>query len=189
MNDSDPLEIRLRDLGGLDIRMRYLVAGQPTFATDVACAGHVYPPAVDIYDQERALLAFTGGTLQGNSGCDKGMGEEGEEIARDYLEKEGFKIVATNVEYKTGEIDIIARRGKELHFVEVKARGAGGMLTPLESITEKKKKRMRRTAEWFLADPRNNIKNLDQMACFFSVIGITYSDGPIQIECVLDAFI
>lgn len=126
--------------------------------------------------------------MQGNLKDNKGLGEKGEELARNYLKGEGFKIVATNVRYKTGEIDIVASRDKELHFIEVKARDSEGVVSSLESITAQKRDRIRRTAEWYLSDSRNDIKKYNTLPCYFSVIGITYTGGVPQIECILDAF-
>ncbi len=49
------------------------------------------------------------------------VGKTGEDTACKYLKKHGFTIVERNYWQKWGEIDIIARKGKWLHFVEVKA--------------------------------------------------------------------
>lgn len=128
------------------------------------------------------------GSMQENSRKNKDLGDEGEELAARHLVREGFSIVARNVRYRTGEIDIVARRGKELHFVEVRTRTDPSFVSPLESITEEKQHRIRRTAEWYLSDSRNGFNDNDLPCCCFSVIGIDYSDGEPRIECVLDAF-
>lgn len=130
-----------------------------------------------------------GGHLQGHSRENKDIGDEGEGLAVAYLIEHGFKIVDRNVRYKTGEIDIVARRGKGLHFIEVKSRNDPTLVPPLESITEAKKSRMRRTAEWFLLDSRNNFKDNKLPPCYFGVIGIDFINGVPEIECVLDAFV
>ncbi len=49
------------------------------------------------------------------------IGRVGEDIAVKYLEKKGFEIIEQNYRKKYGEIDIIARKGKILHFIEVKS--------------------------------------------------------------------
>ena len=51
----------------------------------------------------------------------KQVGALGEKVAGEYLRRQGMKIVARNVTRKTGEIDVVAREGKTLHFVEVKS--------------------------------------------------------------------
>lgn len=48
------------------------------------------------------------------------IGQIGEDIAVKYLENKGFEIIDRNYLKKCGEIDIVAQRGKILHFIEVK---------------------------------------------------------------------
>lgn len=51
----------------------------------------------------------------------KQLGNLGEEMAAKYLKKQGYKILDRNFRYKSyGEIDIIAKRREDLHFIEVK---------------------------------------------------------------------
>ncbi len=49
------------------------------------------------------------------------IGQIGEDCACEYLRKEGYKIIDRNYNRKWGELDIVAKKGKKLHFVEVKA--------------------------------------------------------------------
>ncbi len=83
-------------------------------------------------------------------------GKLGEDIAAEYLKKQGFGIIARNIRQKGGEIDIICRdRDGTLVFVEVKAlRGAGDPvagLVPEDHMTAAKFRRVRRTCELLLA--------------------------------------
>ena len=57
-------------------------------------------------------------------------GKIGEEIAKDYLEKKGYKIIEQNYKTKYGETDIIANCGKELVFVEVRTKIGENFGTP-----------------------------------------------------------
>jgi putative endonuclease len=52
----------------------------------------------------------------------KQLGDKGESLVGDYLEKEGFRIIARNYRKRSGEIDLIALRDDLVVFVEVKAR-------------------------------------------------------------------
>lgn len=129
-----------------------------------------------------------GDCLQGETD-NKTLGVSGEDMAAQYLVRQGFEIIARNVSYKTGEIDIVAMRGGELHFIEVRTRSDPTFLPPLETITEEKRRRIHRTAEWYLSDPRNNFKDSKLPICYFSVIGIDFAHGTPRIECIFDAFV
>ena len=67
------------------------------------------------------------------------VGKQGEEIAKNYLIKNGYKIIDTNVRFsRFCEIDIIAYDKKSLVFVEVKTRSTTNYGHPFESINPKK---------------------------------------------------
>jgi putative endonuclease len=78
-------------------------------------------------------------------------GALGEQAAVDYLRQNGFMIVERNYRIGRSEVDIIASRYDELHFVEVKTRKFGTMTTPEEAITEQKMRAMRRAASAYMA--------------------------------------
>ena len=66
------------------------------------------------------------------------VGKIGEEIARDYLQKKGYKILEQNYRTKFGEIDLVAKDGKELVFVEVRTKTGEDFGTPEESLNYRK---------------------------------------------------
>jgi putative endonuclease len=74
------------------------------------------------------------------------LGKYGEDSAAQFLANRGYQIIERNYRCPLGEIDIIARDGKWLVFVEVKTRSGGGYGHPFESITKEKLGRMRRLA-------------------------------------------
>ena len=66
----------------------------------------------------------------------------------------GYRILGTNVWIGGNELDLVVRRGRRLAFVEVKAKGGAGRGDPLEMVTAEKQRRLRRTAEaWLAAHP------------------------------------
>lgn len=72
------------------------------------------------------------------------VGQNGEEIARKYLEKQGYKILETNRRFsKLSEVDIIAQDKNTLVFVEVKTRKTDSCGHPLEAITRSKYQHLR----------------------------------------------
>jgi len=69
----------------------------------------------------------------------KEVGAKGEEIAQQYLKKEGYEIIETNKRFsRFCEIDIIAKHKDTLVFVEVKTRSSDFCGSPLEAITKTK---------------------------------------------------
>jgi putative endonuclease len=74
------------------------------------------------------------------------LGRLGEELAATYLEKRGMQIVARNWRCQHGEIDIVARDGRDTVFVEVKTRRTDAFGHPFEAITQRKLGRLRRLA-------------------------------------------
>ncbi len=83
----------------------------------------------------------------------------GEDIAADYLSKNGFSIIARNFKTQNGEVDIIAidtsEKEKTLSFVEVKTRISTQYGTPLEAIVPWKLAAIIRTAQYYKATHSN----------------------------------
>ena len=69
-------------------------------------------------------------------------GRRGEEIAKEYLEKKGYKIVERNYKTKYAEIDLVARRKNELIFIEVRTKIGENFGSPEETIDRKKLKKL-----------------------------------------------
>jgi putative endonuclease len=80
----------------------------------------------------------------------KVTGAQGEAVAAAYLRRNGYLILATNWRCRLGEIDIIARDGPVLVFVEVRARRSTRLGTPEESVTATKQRRLVDLAQTYL---------------------------------------
>ncbi|HEU0021202.1 MAG TPA: YraN family protein [Dehalococcoidia bacterium] len=78
------------------------------------------------------------------------LGNWGEEIAYRMLQGKGYAILNTNYRCRWGEIDIVAREGDELVFVEVRTRSSPEYGTPEESVTRAKVRRLVATAQDYL---------------------------------------
>lgn len=78
------------------------------------------------------------------------LGKEGEKLAEEYLLKKGYEILHRNWRYSFYEIDIIARRNKLLHIIEVKTLSASSPGYPEDSVTKRKFKRLLLAADEFL---------------------------------------
>ncbi len=83
------------------------------------------------------------------------IGALGERAAVDFLRSKGFYIREQNWRNGRYEIDIIAEKWGEIHFVEVKTRKAGGWSTPEQAITREKFESLRRAASAYLALTRH----------------------------------
>ena len=87
-------------------------------------------------------------------------GEVGEHIACRLLQNKGYTVIERNYTKKWGEIDIIARKGRVLHFFEVKSQivsdfdDPSGGLRPEENLHARKVARLRRTIGTYLAEHR-----------------------------------
>ena len=84
------------------------------------------------------------------------LGRAGEELAAEYLRKEGFFIAARNYRSQRGEIDIIAESRNLILFVEVKLRSADAGYFPREAVTKTKQKRILHAANNYIYRSKNH---------------------------------
>jgi putative endonuclease len=114
----------------------------------------------------------------------KQEGSQGENKANEYLINLGYKIIKTNFTFgKVGEIDIIAKDGDTLVFVEVRKRLNNKYGKPEESLTPKKRNKIRKTAEAYLY-----INKIENIECRFDFIGIEQKNNEIIINHIKNAF-
>ena len=78
------------------------------------------------------------------------LGDIGENIACEFLERRGFKIVERNYLRKWGEIDIVARKGEMIRFIEVKSVKHETSYRPEENMHPWKLKRLGRTIQTYM---------------------------------------
>lgn len=76
-------------------------------------------------------------------------GAEYEQKAVRYLETLGYQVIERNFRCKSGEIDVIAKDGEYLVFIEVKYRSDAGMGEPLEAVDLKKQQKISRAASYY----------------------------------------
>ena len=80
----------------------------------------------------------------------KKLGNIGEDISFNYLEKLNYKVLKRNFRCRQGEIDIIAKEGEEYVFVEVKTRSQFCFGRPREAVNQVKQKHMYKAARYYL---------------------------------------
>jgi putative endonuclease len=112
------------------------------------------------------------------------VGRRGEDLAADYLIKQGFMVVERNYRCRWGEIDIICRQGALLIFVEVRSKSTDRYGTPEESITGVKISRIRKTALEYL----NNHPEVGPVKLRFDFVAITFKDQQGSINHIKGAF-
>lgn len=115
-----------------------------------------------------------------------GLGAEGERVAKAYLQTKGFRILHENYSTPLGEIDLIAKEGGVVVFVEVKARTSGEFGPPQASVTLAKQRQIVKVARLYLQRER-----LAEVACRFDVVAVTFAGGQARQPNVLlirDAF-
>ena len=117
---------------------------------------------------------------QGNN---RRTGTQFESVIQRFLSERGYKILERNYHGRAGEIDLIARDGETLVFVEVKMRGSGDFGSGLESIDSRKRNRMAATALEYLSLLER------EEECRFDVVTIQkQKTGTIHIEHYPNAF-
>ena len=93
----------------------------------------------------------------------KESGDFGETVARAFLEGKGYQIVAQNYRFMRREIDIIARNGEYIVFIEVKTRTNTKFGTPAQSVSPGKQRHIISTAKGWLL---NNMDRINLQARF-----------------------
>ncbi len=103
----------------------------------------------------------------------KELGRIGEYTAQRFLEKEGYRITATNYAVPFGEIDIVCQKNEEIIFVEVKTRLSKIWGNGAEAVTKNKQANIRRVAQWYLSVEKPSYMNVR-----FDVIEIELNHLP-----------
>src|SRR5919202_1195203 len=111
------------------------------------------------------------------------LGKSGEDLACRELERRGYAILARRYRRKGGEVDIVARDGPTLVFIEVKARDGSSFGEPPEAVTALKRLRMARLATDYIMR-----QHLREGPCRFDVVSIQFDGGRPVVEIFQNAF-
>lgn len=106
-------------------------------------------------------------------------GSRNEELAASFLARRGYVVIERNYKTKLGELDLVARQGRTLVFVEVRSRATDQFGSALEAVGWGKQRRVSRMAKLYLAARRPRFDD-----CRFDVVAITGD----RIELVKDAW-
>ena len=101
------------------------------------------------------------------------LGQLGERLAADHLERLGYEIVARNHRTRHGEIDLVAADARTLVIAEVKTRRGSG--SPWEALDERKRRQVRQMGRAYLTEvegrPRRDDVRFDAIGITFDVAG------------------
>lgn len=109
----------------------------------------------------------------------------GERLAAQYLKEQGYQILEHNYRLRTGEIDLIAKEGERIVFVEVKTRRTLKFGVPQAAVTLAKQKQISKIALSYL-----QTHDMLDMPCRFDVVAIFLSSKstPDKLEHIQNAF-
>ncbi|MHC1743751.1 MAG: YraN family protein [Syntrophobacteraceae bacterium] len=110
-------------------------------------------------------------------------GRKGEDIAAAFLKEQGLELLEQNVRCAIGEIDLVAKDGRTLVFVEVRSRSGSRFGLPQESISPAKQRRLTQLAKWYLQRHR-----LEDRPARFDVIAIRWVLEEPDITWIPNAF-
>lgn len=111
-------------------------------------------------------------------------GKRAEDLALQYLQSQGLKLIARNWLTSFGEIDLIMRNEHILCFIEVRYRSSEQWGSPQETVTYTKRQKLIKTALLFLQKNTQFTMN----ACQFDIVAITGSLDKPNIHWLTNAF-
>ena len=101
----------------------------------------------------------------------RSTGIKGEDEAARFLTRSGYAILDRNVRTRAGEIDLVAREGKTLVFVEVKTRRDTEGDPPQAAVDTRKQNRLGKLAHGYL-----KLKHIRETPCRFDVVSVIFND-------------
>ncbi|UJH68710.1 YraN family protein [Allomuricauda sp. SCSIO 65647] len=110
------------------------------------------------------------------------FGKLGEQLAVDFLIRNGYQILRRNYRYLKGELDIVAKKDAVLSIVEVKSRSSDFIETIAETVNQKKIKLIVATADAFVTE------NNREEEVRFDIITILKKGTEYELEHIEDAF-
>lgn len=110
------------------------------------------------------------------------LGIFGENLAANYLNKNGYQIIERNFRFKKNEIDIIAMKDNTLVICEVKTRETAQIGEPYKAVTRKKQKQIITVSDYYV-----KLKNL-WIDVQFDIISIVHNSFHTKLEHIPNAF-
>jgi putative endonuclease len=104
------------------------------------------------------------------------VGNQGEDVARSWLESRGYRYITRNWRCQAGELDLVMRQGEVIVFVEVKARHGSSAGRASESVSRTQSRRILNAAEWYM----QSHPDTEDMVWRCDILAITWfpNDSP-----------
>jgi len=109
-------------------------------------------------------------------------GKKGEELARGYLEENGFTILHVHWQHGHKELDIVAERGQILHVVEVRSRTEPYLVEPCQTVQYVKQRNVMAAARAYI------YKHRIEKEVQFDIVSVVYGLQDVEIEYIPNAF-
>ena len=110
-------------------------------------------------------------------------GKQGEALAVEFLEKNGYRVLENNFRCRYGELDIVAIDGEIIAFVEVKTKTNNRFGPPKLAVDLRKQRQLSKTAMMYLTQ-----KRLNDCPARFDVVGISIMEDKTEVELIRNAF-
>jgi putative endonuclease len=110
------------------------------------------------------------------------LGEKGEALAADFVNKLGYKILSKNYRFKNLELDIIAEHENQLIIIEVKTRQSRYLAGPEITVTKGKQKSIIKAAQHYIIEQEVDLETR------FDIISIILNEKETAIDHLIDAF-
>lgn len=111
------------------------------------------------------------------------LGRIGEELALKRIKGLGYKKVAQNYRCALGEVDLIAKDGDALVFIEIKTRRGPSMARAKEAVDGRKRRKLSQLAQAYM-----KLHGLQDARARFDVVTVCLDQGPPQVEVIRNAF-
>lgn len=111
------------------------------------------------------------------------LGRRGERLAASHLRRCGWRILERNWRFHNKEIDLVARRGGVVAFIEVKTRAAGSLGHPLETITALKRRDLGIAARGWIT-----LRGRPGESYRFDAVAVVHDRSGTRVEHVEDAW-
>jgi putative endonuclease len=114
------------------------------------------------------------------------VGQAAEAAVCDYLERQGYQIVARNLRLGRLELDVVARKDELIVVVEVRTRGPGAWTTGLGSISRLKRERIRRAGQRLWRERYRRDTSVERLR--FDVASVVFEGETAHVEYIVAAF-